>query len=178
MIDPVRVDGPGGYALFNEDQTHRLLLTRQWGAGADNPANRVLWIMLNPSTADAFYDDPTIVRCARFARRWGYDGITVANLYSFRATKPQDLKKHLVDVYIHYNPADPCNDWRDVLSPAAAMAGKVVCGWGANGSINGLATAVRLHLTGIDLYCLGTTTAGYPRHPLYVSADTVLQMFT
>lgn len=63
----VREDGPGGYALFDESRTHRLVLTREWEPGSD-PKKRMLWIMLNPSTATASRDDPTVVRCARFAR--------------------------------------------------------------------------------------------------------------
>ena len=75
-------------AVISQDERHRYSLTRRWGNGP-----RVCcWIMLNPSTADATTDDPTIRRCVRFTQAWGYDALTVVNLYAWRATDPADLR--------------------------------------------------------------------------------------
>ena len=75
-------------AVISQDERHRYSLTRRWGYG---PAV-CCWIMLNPSTADATTDDPTIRRCLRFTQGWGYDALTVVNLYAWRATDPADLR--------------------------------------------------------------------------------------
>ena len=75
-------------AVISQDERHRYSLTRRWGDGP-----RVCcWIMLNPSTADATTDDPTIRRCIGFTHDWGYDALTVVNLYAWRATDPADLR--------------------------------------------------------------------------------------
>lgn len=75
--------------LSRDGGWHRYLLARIWDP---SPAAALLvWIMLNPSTADHERDDPTVRRCAGFARRLGYGGIAVANLYSYRATDPREL---------------------------------------------------------------------------------------
>ena len=75
-------------AVISQDERHRYSLTRRCGNGP-----RVCcWIMLNPSTADATTDDPTIRRCVRFTQAWGYNALTVVNLYAWRATDPADLR--------------------------------------------------------------------------------------
>src|SRR5438105_250311 len=76
-----------GSAWFSPDKQYRYLLTRSW----DHIPQAMTWIMLNPSTADAFRDDPTIRRCISFARREGCGSIRVVNLFALRATDPRDL---------------------------------------------------------------------------------------
>lgn len=75
-------------AYLSADGLYRFALHRWWGDGI-----RLGFVMLNPSTADAEIDDPTIRRCMGFARTLGFDGIRVVNLYAYRATKPADLWK-------------------------------------------------------------------------------------
>lgn len=123
------------------------------------------FIMLNPSTADAEIDDPTIRRCMGFARRQGHAGIVVGNLYGLRATDPADLWRFC-------DPRGPNNmDALKRIGEEALAAGTiVVAAWG--GGIHsrhpGLPTMPRL-------YCLGKTKQGYPRHPLYVRSDQPLE---
>ena len=123
------------------------------------------WIMLNPSTADAFADDPTIRRCASFARREGCGGIKVVNLFALRATDPRELRRHP-------DPVGACND--RVID--AHARGLVVVAWGAGGALGGRdADAARiLEAAGVTPVCLGVTAGGQPRHPLYVRGDTPL----
>jgi hypothetical protein len=124
--------------------------------------------MLNPSTADALLDDPTIRRCIGFARAWGFGALEVVNLFAFRATLPSQLRAAL-------DPVGPRNN--RFLRAALGRADAVVAAWGAHGSWGGRDRAV-LHLLsgGIDQpwpspQCLGLTKHGHPRHPLYLPLD-------
>ena len=67
---------------------HRYCLTRTW----DEDKGKVLFIMLNPSTADAEKDDATTTRCINYAKKWGYGGIMIGNIYSYRTKSPKILK--------------------------------------------------------------------------------------
>jgi hypothetical protein len=122
--------------------------------------------MLNPSTADATLDDPTIRRCRSFASSWGFSGITVANLYALRSTDPAAL-------WLHHDPVGPEND--AYVAEMAMKHGSVVCAWGANARDDRVATVVKLLRNArAQLTCLGTTKSGAPRHPLYVRGDQLL----
>jgi len=149
-------------AQFSPCRTYRYVLTRTWGGGP--PA---VFVMLNPSTADAMADDPTIRRCKQFARRSARGGLVVVNLFALRATDPRELRKHR-------DPVGEDNDWciREYCAPGAL----IVAAWGAHGSLRGRDRAVAGLLRGVgaDLRCLGTTAAGAPRHPLYVRGDAPL----
>lgn len=137
---------------------YRYRLWRRWD---DRPS--VNFVMLNPSTADATLDDPTIRRCVGFARTWGYGGIVVTNLYAFRATCPRDL-------WGAADPVGPGND--EAIRTAAVAAGLLVCAWGNHGSVDGRAAAVLdwLRRIGVTPHALKVTGAGQPAHPLYLPA--------
>ncbi len=124
--------------------------------------------MLNPSTADAEVDDPTIRRCISFAKREGFGGITVLNLFAYRATSPDDMMAVA-------DPIGPeCSIYIEaVMASAAEMGLPVLAAWGANGDFLGRAEMVCLSAKGhgARLVCLGTTKLGHPRHPLYVRGD-------
>ena len=100
-------------ALFSPCGTYRYRLTRRW---AEGPA--VAFIMLNPSTADGSVDDPTIRRCIGYGQSWGYGALAVGNLYAFRATEPQELRRAR-------DPIGPDNDRH--LECIAETATRVVC---------------------------------------------------
>lgn len=137
--------------------TYRYRLWRTW-----NPEQPALaWIMLNPSTADATDDDPTVRRCIGFAKDWGYGGIVVGNLFALRSTDPSVLKEHP-------DPVGPRND--DVLRELVDGAGDIVAAWGTKGTIQNRGQEVRQMLDG-DLIALDTTKDGHPVHPLYQPAD-------
>jgi hypothetical protein len=126
-----------------------------------------VFIMLNPSTADATTDDRTIGRCRAFAQAWGCNGLVVANLYAFRATRPADL-------WLAPDPVGPEND--EYLLQVAAEAGQIVCAWGADARADRVAAVTSMLVdAGAVLRCLGTTKlTGAPRHPLYVRGDQPL----
>ena len=155
---------PISRALISSDGQYRKVLTRIWG---DAPP--VTFIMLNPSTADATKDDPTIRRCKGFTAAWGFAGIHVVNLYDFRATKPEDLKWA-------ETPCSPDNDnfIIDYCHRTWMANGLVVAAWGAHGSWGNRDEDVikMLCRESIPLHNIGLTKHGQPKHPLYVRADT------
>lgn len=158
---------PSSYARFSPDGLYRYTLGRRWSP--DPTAGAAVFVMLNPSTADAQQDDPTIRRCIGFAKAFGCGGLHVVNLYAFRATRPADLWK--ADF-----PVGAENDaiLGETFRAAAEEDRPVIAAWGANaqparaGFIAGLARS-----QGLVLHALGTTKSGAPRHPLYLPATSV-----
>ena len=136
---------------------YRYSLLREWGEGG-----RVLFVMLNPSTADGELDDPTIRRCMSFAVTAGFGGMSVVNLFAFRATDPKELRGKAMTA------VGPEND-RHILEQAA-VADMVVAAWGEFGHFTGRREQVVKLLSPRTIRCLGTTKDGAPRHPLYVPA--------
>lgn len=128
-------------------------------------AGPALFIMLNPSTADAALDDPTIRRCIGFAKTWDCAGLVVANLYALRATNPAALWTH----------ADPVGEDNDMmLAQLIRDHETVVCAWGANARPERVDVVRKMFHRLSRPMCLGTTKAGAPRHPLYIRADQQL----
>lgn len=142
-------------AVLSRDRRYRYTLTREW-----QPAQGLVnFVMLNPSTADAYDDDATIRRCVGFAREWGYGGIVVTNLYAFRATQPADL-------FAADDPVGPENEGH--LRRVAAEAAVVVCAWGDHGRKNKRGHNVAGLLRGgqVNLNYLRLTRFGQPNHPV------------
>jgi len=155
-------------ADVSPDGVYRYSLGRRWCEPMPERLPVIdLWVMLNPSTADADVDDRTIGRCMDFSRRWGADGLRVVNLFALRSTDPAALTRHP-------DPIGPKNDAvLELLARATReLGGRVICAWGAHPMAAERARIVRRVLG--PTVCLGTTKAGAPRHPLYVRADTPL----
>ena len=149
-------------ATISEDGTYRYVLRRAWGP---EPLQRVLgFVMLNPSTADAIEDDPTIRRCMSFAKRDGYDGIVVVNLFDFRATNPKAL------CYAERDLSSRKNDPH--IGAAFKECDEVVFAWGVAqvpGVGHRISAVVRLAKeAGHVPLCLGINLSGAPKHPLYL----------
>jgi hypothetical protein len=128
-----------------------------------------VFVMLNPSTADAHHNDPTIRRCLRYAQDWNCGALMVANLYAWRATDPNDL-------WTADDPVGPQNDAHlyAAATIAAESGGPLVGAWGANARPDRIAAV--LALPGMDrLTALAVTKAGQPKHPLYLKADLIPQ---
>lgn len=143
-------------AEISECGTYRYSLWRIW----DESLPTVLFIGLNPSTADGDKDDPTLRRCIVFARDWGYGGLYMANLFAFRSPHPAVMKKSQA-------PIGPKND--ETLLRLAQGAGIVVACWGTNGKHRDRDRRVRLMLPG--LHCIRKTESGHPEHPLYLPGE-------
>lgn len=140
----------------------RYWLVRQW----DDSLPCLVFVMLNPSTADANEDDATIRKCMGFARAKGYGGILVVNLYAYRATHPRVLK---------FNGWQTGPDNGKALSMALELARKqeggehrVICAWGANarGRPEAGAFIQAATIVGVPLYALKRSPDGTPHHPL------------
>lgn len=127
----------------------------------------VAFIGLNPSTATAEVNDPTIRRCIGFASRWGFGQLVMLNLFAFRSTDPEGLRRVP-------DPIGPMND--AIVLACAQAADLVIAAWGAHPlavpRARDLARA--LEAAGVRLHALGRTKSGQPRHPLYLRSDAVL----
>ena len=113
-------------ATISKCNRYRYELHREW----DKEKGKVLFIMLNPSTADASNNDLTTIRCINFAKKWGYGGIMIGNIYPFRAKRPKHLRKWLNDTTIFVYGADRTN--RAHVQEMAQKADIIVCAWGCN----------------------------------------------
>lgn len=142
---------------------YRYMLTRRWD---ERPT--AWWVMLNPSTADAELDDPTIRRCIAFSKREGCGALAVLNLYALRATDPAELDRH-------HDPQGPENSNLLVAASQEARTGAlVVVAWGAHPMAARGAKRVERMFQATGAKCLGITKKGQPRHPLYVRGDQPL----
>jgi hypothetical protein len=134
---------------------------------------RIMWIGLNPSTADERQLDPTLRRIRGFSEDWGYDTFVMTNAFAFRATLPGDMRSAP-------DPVGPDNDAE--LLRAAGDCGRIVACWGVHGEHLGRGAQVTALLRargfGRKLVCLGRTGAGHPKHPLYLRATTVPERFS
>ncbi|MBX2862972.1 MAG: DUF1643 domain-containing protein [Leptolyngbyaceae cyanobacterium MAG.088] len=152
-----------GSAIFDSSQRYRYCLTRSW-AEVNEPAHQVTFIMLNPSTADAEQDDPTIRACSQFAQRWGYNQLNVVNLFAYRTPHPSVLKTVT-------DPIGPENN--RYLLEAITSAEKAILAWGNWGTtLNRAQTVLELlsrHRQ--KLYCLARNHSGQPSHPLYIKRN-------
>lgn len=146
-------------ADFCRHRSYRLRLWRIWNAGKPPLA----FIMLNPSTADESENDPTVERCERRARSWGYGGLIVGNAYALRSTDPKSL-------YTHPEPHIPEND--AALFEIAFDAGLVILGWGTHCDKvrRGRSREIFdiIESAGKTPHALRLTKDGAPGHPLYV----------
>lgn len=165
MSDDLFGEAMRKHATLSACGTYRYKLWRKWGYGSP-----LLFVMLNPSTADAEVDDPTIRRCLRFAQAHGFGELEVVNLFALRATDPAALRRHV-------DPVGPENDAH--ILEAAKRSAAVCCAWGAHPFAESRVQKVMPILCGIGVepQCLRITRSGYPQHPLYLHSSCRLQPF-
>jgi hypothetical protein len=147
-------------AVYSPCERYRYLLTRTW----DPDGQKALFVMLNPSTATEFQNDPTVERCERRARTLGFGAFRVTNIFAFRATDPAVMRAEV-------DPVGPGND--AAIAESALWADRIVCAWGSHGAHRGRGAEVErlLRGTGRPLWHLGLTKGGQPGHPLYIGYD-------
>lgn len=165
------------FATFSDDRKHRYQLHRLIRGGAGGRRISVVFVMLNPSTADAFVNDPTITRCTNFALSWTANApanaeisLKVVNLFALRTPYPKELRAAAPKD----RGADIEND-RMILS-TTADAHIVIAAWGTNGTLADRAETVRTMLggAGVRLHHLGLTEDGHPKHPLARGKASIL----
>ena len=140
-------------AYLSTDKQYRYTLHRIW----DDKKPMIMFIMLNPSTADSNNDDPTIRRVINFTKSWGYGGVHVVNLYAFRSTDPKGLKET----------QDPIG--KDNIFHIQSLIGhveKVIYAWGNNEQ-----EPKWLYDLVATPYCIDVSKKGVPKHPLYLKKE-------
>lgn len=156
-------------AVISDCGVYRYELTRIW----DKREGRACFLMLNPSTADASIDDPTVRRCIGFAKRWNLGGLVVVNLFALRSTSPGML-------YETSDPIGPRND--AAILKACESSAIVVAAWGIHGRLNGRGKDVKsmLRANKVRVHHLGLSMGPdpQPKHPLYLAGDTTTEILT
>ena len=157
-------------ATLSIDTVQRYTLERIWD---ETNNQRDVWVMLNPSTADAEVDDATIQRCLFFSQRSGdVGGLIVINLWSLRSTDPKALLSIPVgDPALIYNE----DYWRRVLDHESIH--RVIAAWGSHaGKVSAPRPDLKAYADqyGYIVECLGINRNGSPKHPLYLPNSTAL----
>lgn len=145
-------------AVVSDNKLYRYQLSRVW----DSSLPMVMFICLNPSTADHNDDDPTILKCIKYAQDWGYGGLLMGNLFAYRATEPLDMKR--AD-----DPIGPLNNHH--LKLMSQQVDKIVCGWGNHGVYLSRDEEVKSMFD--NLYALRINKTGSPAHPLYLKKSLI-----
>lgn len=149
-------------AIFSECGRYRYALSHCWDASLEP----CMFLMLNPSTADALVDDPTIRRCGNFARSWGMGGMFIGNVFAWRSSNPAEL-------YRAIDPVGPGN--LPALRWMAAASRFVVAAWGAWPDAEPEAShALSALPVDVEVKAFARTASGAPRHPLYLRRDAEL----
>lgn len=148
-------------AVMSDCGLYRYRLVRDLGG-----QRTLVVIMVNPSSATAETNDPTIRRVIAFALVWGFGRLVVVNLFAYRATNVRELAR--VE-----DPVGPENDAHIIA--AAAEGEMLVAAWGVKSKLparlRSREAAVLELLAGRELYCIRTTAEGSPEHPLFLPGD-------
>lgn len=152
------------HAEISECGKYRWMLSREWNLSLPT----VCWVMLNPSTADASIDDPTIRKCIQFAKSWNCGSLIVVNLFAYRATIPTDMKKVFDPV------GGKCDEH---ISNANSGSDFTVFAWGKYAGAKQRSEMVTKAVGKGRFFCLGKNINGSPKHPLYLSIKTPLIPF-
>ena len=144
-------------AIYSDCERYRYALTRTW----DGDAGRILFVMLNPSTATEVQNDPTVERCERRARTLGFGAFQVCNIFAWRDTDPRKMRKAA-------DPVGPEND--QAILEGCNWAEKLVCAWGTHGAHLNRGPEVHdlMRQQAKPLFHLGLSKDGHPKHPLYI----------
>ena len=153
-------------AMYSECRKYRYYLSREW----DVTKKRAHFIMLNPSTATEYQNDPTVERCERRARSLGYGAFAVTNIFAWRETNPKQMEKV----------SDPIGAQNDSIILETCKNSNInIAAWGTHGSHLARGTAVReiFIKAKLRISSLGITKMGHPKHPLYISYQVKPQIW-
>lgn len=164
IVNPLE---PGSFADFSDCERYRFHLERRWSR--DGPL--AVFVMLNPSTADAFKLDPTVRKCIRFARFWKMSGVHVVNIFAWRSTDPSVLPD------IDEPTGGEANDVA-ILRACTDNPQRIVLGWGIWGELSSRGRQVQNLLDRHVTHAFGFTKNNQPKHPLYLRGTSELQVIT
>jgi hypothetical protein len=150
-------------AAISADKLYRWWLFRCWAASLP----LIIWIMMNPSTADHSKNDPTIFKIIRYSTRWGFGAALVINIYAYRTSKQENLPESMS------HRSGPRNDWwiKFLFWYAARKKVPVVCAWGVKHEERGQQIRKFAKKAGIKLQCLEMGLNGEPKHPRFLAED-------
>jgi len=148
--------------IFSEDRKYRYTLWRDFESWINKNKNYVVFIGLNPSTADETKDDPTIRRCMGFTKQWGFGSLCMLNLFAYRTVNPEEMKRQI-------DPIGPDND--KYLLQICSEASLIIAAWGTQGNFVDRDKKIMALIP--DMKCLSNTKNGFPQHPLYVRKNAM-----
>ena len=153
-------------ATYSKCENYRYCLSREW----DDTKKKAHFIMLNPSTATEYQNDPTVERCERRARSLGYGAFSVTNIFAWRETDPKKMEKVS-------DPVGPKND--SIILKTCLNSDVNIAAWGTHGSHleRGLVVKKIFLEAKLQIFSLGITKLGYPKHPLYLSYQVKPQLW-
>lgn len=154
MKEPDIFDTENNGAMFSQDRKYRYALWRVW----DKTKPLVMFIGLNPSTANEITNDPTVRRVCRFAFDWGFGGVYMMNLFDHVTSDPKKLE-------ISGDRLDHNDLW---LTAIADKCQRIIFAWGSFPEAVEKGKAVAKKFCG---YALGVNKDGSPKHPLYIKKD-------
>ena len=153
-------------AIFSKCKTYRYELHRIWDA--EGP--KIMFLMLNPSTANETIDDRTVSRCINYAQEWGYGGLLIGNLFSYRSRYPEKL-------FCPDDPIGPLNNFH--LKEMSKRCERVICAWGNSSLIKKLNFDIsKLNDIKAPLFYLEKMKDGTPKHPLYLRKSLLPRPFS
>lgn len=155
-----------GAAFSDSNRRFRYALWRVWQPDGD----KLLFIGLNPSTANGIKDDPTIRRLVGFAKSWGFGGLFAGNLFSLVTANPGNL-------WFSPSPEQPNGMNDTIIKRMRELCSKVMVGWGNEGRFAGTRPREVLALVGEPVFCIKRTKAGEPIHPLYMPLSSHLMPY-
>lgn len=159
LFDSLCSNTSSGGADISPCGKYRYSLYRTW----NETRPKIGWVMLNPSTADAKQDDPTIRKIIKFSSGWGYGGLTVVNLYAYRSAYPNILDEVT-------DPVGPEND--KAIIHSLENHHRIMAAWGKHTGLRAITVCEYLVRTFARVYCLRKNNDGTPKHPLYIPRDT------
>jgi hypothetical protein len=166
IVEQDRQQGYEDSYVYSADRRYRWQFDRRWSEG-----RTITWIGLNPGTGDTDgAHRPTLRRMVTLSRASGYGSLIVVNLFAWRGRDPKELREQ----------ADPIGEYNDATIAAAtspSISDMTVACWGHHGRLNDRARYVLEEVVEGDVYCLGITKHGEPRHPLYVPTDARLMPY-
>lgn len=163
MTNFINIENPFSGAIFSNCRKYRFVLYRIW----DKKRKYLIFIGLNPSTADENQNDNTVIKVINFTRKWGYGGVFMMNCYPYISTDPERLIMN--KDYNKFN--------FECINKISKKCSKIIFSWGNFKIVRDNKTDIKLYKMFKSAYCLIQNKNGSPRHPLYVPYNTKLKKF-